>query len=631
MKATAGLLKSIVNILVVSALLFVVSAAAEAREVTLGATVFAPGTEAAKIRQDFEAMGVSQWAAAGVTSWESYIRWSGIETAPGVWDFSMYDAELETLRKNGVRWVPFLIAGPNYTTPKWFLETGEAQFYKCLEHDRDGGVQSLFNPALRKRVDEFIRKFAEHYRGTGAIESVLLGITGDYGEAIFPVMDVGHWTGDYHQHQGYWAGDPFARRSFREWLGKKYGDVGSLNGRWGTKFASLGEVEPFLPENRPSDAAWLDMITWYRESMEEWAEFWIATARKYFPEERIYLCTGGDGVPPHGSRFSRQVKIAARYGAGVRITNEGSDYAMNFTLTRWVASAGKFYKTYYGFEPASGVIPQAVVRRVYNVTASGADQLFEYSGNVIPSREWKGGWPEWLKSFQPVEAVTPVAIFVPETQLALNQDEWGGFYSAARALRELADFDFVDEGMAADGALDRYRVIYFPDGAVVDDAAGAALEAWVRGGGLLVGRELENVRLVSGAPLLPGFDGKSKKSDSLKKIVQPYGGGYVATHSLDMAALALMNKTFKIQEQMFFKACALDVKYPCLPEADGPNDGIFTTLTKRGLLMLNTTDAPYEREVRLHRESLAALGIPGPIPETLAVRLEPQSMKLIGF
>jgi hypothetical protein len=195
----------------------VFAVSAVAREVTLGVTVFAPSDPLEKIGRDFEAIGISNFAAAGVTSWESYIRWSGIQKAPGTWDFTGYDKEVEILKKNNLKWVPFLIAGSNYTTPPWFIDSADSLFYRCLEHDQDSGVQSIFNPALKPRVDEFIKRFADHYRPMGVIESVLLGITGDYGEAIYPVEDVGHWTGNYHQHAGFWVGDREAKASFSRW------------------------------------------------------------------------------------------------------------------------------------------------------------------------------------------------------------------------------------------------------------------------------------------------------------------------------------------------------------------------------------------------------------------------------
>jgi hypothetical protein len=599
------------------------------RQVTFGASNFEPGTGAAQIEQFFTGAGVAGWAAAGVTSWESYVRWKGVEPLPGQWDFSMYDKEVEALKRNNIKWVPFLIAGPNYTTPWWFLNSADALFYRCLEHGVDSGVQSLFNPAMRPHVEEFIKKFAEHYRADGAVESVLLGITGDYGEAIYPVMDVGHWTGAYHEHPGFWAGDREARASFSRWLSAKYGTVAALNTAWGAPLPSFEAAAPFLPEVKPSDAAWLDMMEWYRESMEEWAEFWISTARTYFPDTPVYLCTGGDGAARHGSRFGRQAKIAAKYGAGVRITNEGSDYAANFTLTHWVASACKFYKTYYGFEPASGVDEHGLVRRVYNVTASGARQLFEYSGNAW-SNGWRGGWPELVSKFAPVDSLTPVAVFIPETYLALHPDRLGGFYSTMRFWRDVADYDFVDETMAADGALAGYKVLLMSEGTVVGDAAGAAIAKWTRGGGLLVGKELDKSKLVSGAPLLPDFPVRSVRSLKIKEMAKPYGKGYAASYPAEAAQLMELTRKPDVARSVFFHSCTVAGWYPCLPEADGPADGVFTTLTRDGLLMLNTTDVPFAREVKLHGPTLKRLGIDG-APESVSASVPPQSFVLIKF
>ena len=46
-------------------------------------------------------------------------------------------------------------------------------------------------------------------------------------------------------------------------------------------------------------------------------------------------------APEHGSDFSAQAKLAAKYGAGIRITNESSSFAHNFRLTGrlWIQPA----------------------------------------------------------------------------------------------------------------------------------------------------------------------------------------------------------------------------------------------------------------------------------------------------
>src|SRR5678815_2183975 len=72
-------------------------------------------------------------------------------------------------------------------------------------------------------------------------------------------------------------------------------------------------------------------------------------------------------------------------GDSVRITNEASDYRLNFSITRWVASASRQYGAYFSYEPAGGVDPRGVVARIYNATASGAKGLHYYHGNLFDS------------------------------------------------------------------------------------------------------------------------------------------------------------------------------------------------------------------------------------------------------
>ena len=71
-------------------------------------------------------------------------------------------------------------------------------------------------------------EFAKRYGKSGVIETVLLGIQGDFGEAIYSVTG-GGWTfnmpGEYHNHAGYWCDDPYALASFRKAIADKYGSV----------------------------------------------------------------------------------------------------------------------------------------------------------------------------------------------------------------------------------------------------------------------------------------------------------------------------------------------------------------------------------------------------------------------
>ncbi len=80
--------------------------------------------------------------ALSVTSVESYVRWAGVEPEEGRWDWSKWDKQVATLKAAGLKWVPFLIAGPAYATPLWFQNGPHSHVSRCLEHDRDSKVQS---------------------------------------------------------------------------------------------------------------------------------------------------------------------------------------------------------------------------------------------------------------------------------------------------------------------------------------------------------------------------------------------------------------------------------------------------------------------------------------------------------
>jgi len=228
----------------------------------------------------------------GVTSVESYVTWQTVEEAGhGQWDWSRWDRQTEILRSAELKWGPFVILGPGYATPGWYRESDHSRPYVCLEHGQASKIQSLWNPELRPWIERFIQAFAERYRDSGIIESVLLGVSGTYGETLYPAGPADGWTyaipGQFHNHRGWWAGDPDAAESFRTYLRKRYGDVASLNRAWATHYADFDAVAPMLPDKAPSLQARSDMVEWYMDSMTEFAAFWVATARRHFPQTPI--------------------------------------------------------------------------------------------------------------------------------------------------------------------------------------------------------------------------------------------------------------------------------------------------------------------------------------------------------
>lgn len=453
------------------------------------------------------------YKSLGVTSIESYVTWETCEReSEGKWDWSRWDDQVRLLKENDLKWVPFLILGPAYSTPNWFRASDQHFPCRCLEHGTDSKIESLWNPNLPKWIERFIREFANRYRDQGVIESVLLGIQGDFGEAIYSVWG-GGWTfdipGEYHNHAGYWCDDPYALSSYRDFIRARYKSVGALNKAWGTSIQSLdevdfpgrkGELDAFQERVKAGEPGarrqWLDFVEWYRDSMTRWADWWIAVTRKYFPDTPIYLCTGGDAEPRHGSNFAEQCRVAAKHKAGVRITNEASNYATNFVITRWVASAGKHYGAYYGFEPAGAEDEFGIVARIYNATASGANQLHDYSPNVTQSRSRIEQQQKHIKYlFRVPTPIVPVALWYPNVAMTLR---WGGYLEKAAKLRDLTDYDYVDETMLRTGALSRYRVMVIIHGDVMETSDARLVADWVAKGGRLVVMDVSEFESVEG-------------------------------------------------------------------------------------------------------------------------------------
>jgi hypothetical protein len=463
----------------------------------------------------------------GVTSIQTYIFWNKVETERGVMDWSEYDADAALFKRHGLKWVPFIIAGPWYVTPEFVRSDPEIVMLRCLEHGRDSAIPSLWSPRLRDYVREYLSRFASHYLPQNVLESINLGITGDYGEAIYSV--IGNWPGEYHSHAGFWCGDSLAALDFRRAMKELYaGDIATLNQAWKACYESFDGLSPFLPSEARSLRARLELLRWYRDSMTGFAEFWLSAAREFFPGTEIYLCTGGDMSPEHGSDFSAQAKVAAKYGAGIRITNEASSFPQNFALTRLVGSAGRFYGAYFGHEPASAVTPVGMLGRLFNAATSGARQLFLYNTpELITGQEGKpavgdGGlyhlkYKDWQKTAAPI---IEVGLLYPTSSSTHVFKEYGTFRDLAAEVRRVLDFDFVDERMMQDGGPKNMTILIVIGADVLEDFTIQRIAAWVSGGGVLFVLGSRPTDWDSRTTTFDGLVGLTPESDEIQGITE---------------------------------------------------------------------------------------------------------------
>ncbi|HEY3341333.1 MAG TPA: family 14 glycosylhydrolase, partial [Anaerolineae bacterium] len=359
----------------------------------------------------------------GVTSVQIYTFWKDFEpSGRGQFDWRFYDREVELIQKAGLKYVPFILMGPKYAVPQWWLDDPKHAGLYCLEHHKYNPIESIWNPAFRVEISRVLQSFAAHYLPMNVLESIQPGICGDYGEAIMPVH--GNWPGDYHTHRGYWCAGEDAQASFIKWLTRKYQSAKALNAAWRSHYRALREVTPFMPHQTPSRTALFDMLDWYNDSMTEYSEFWLRECRAAFPQTSVYLCTGGSEEPEHASSFSSQARVAGKHGCGIRLTNEGNKFYDNFFITAYTESACNLYGAYMGLEPVGPITDKGVVARIFGSADYGNRQMFHYFTNLfeegVKPRPSTEGFKKYIPMIQERPMPETVGFFWPGYYAALN-------------------------------------------------------------------------------------------------------------------------------------------------------------------------------------------------------------------
>lgn len=532
------------------------------------------------------------YSALGATAMEMYVRWNFVEEKRGVYDFSAFDRFLDLFKKNHLKWLPLIIMGPTHTLPSWFKESPDYVPYRCLEHNQDNGVVSIWDPAMRKYVQGFLKAFAERYAPEmDHIQSVMVGISGVYGENLYPHDAYHDWTttnGDYHSHFGWWAGDPYAQADFRRHMRSRYDTIVDLNRAWGESFTSFDEVSPRKPDQCKTRRARFDFMDWYDNSMTDYLGFWLKTARKYMPTVGLQISSGGHGLPRVGADFSRVPKIAGKYHAGIRISNEGRIYTQNVAMTRWISSAARLYGAWLGHEPASlGVEPGSIVHRIFNARTSGSQELFVYPS----SPDAKAGYAAMAQNVHFLSKDRPlisVAYWIPRTHMmAVDEVDYLG---QQMALRNVVDFDVVDGTMIGDGALNRYKILIMGHGYVEDERVLRFVYKWVKSGGLLLRVGSDPLTTLDGDTRYDAqlFASQTRTGPSWSHAVR-IGKGYALRVPMPEYSDAAFEQA---AQSLLFSTEDLGTGHPSPLHITSGMSGVYASLMQSGVLILNTNESP---------------------------------------
>ncbi len=447
----------------------------------------------------------------GVDVFQTYTPWITFEpNAPGELDWTETDKLDAICRKTGLKWQAFIMFNPFYATPKWYRNSGEDVPHRCVEHNKDCDIRSIWTPGLEKHIERVLSAMINRYQNRPELESIMFGVSGDFGESLYPAGAAGWWSEKYHNHGGFWCAEEPAVKSFCNWLQKNYKTAAALNRSWGTSYTDINDVRFELPNEDMSDVRWLDQAEWYRGEMTNWCETWFKIARKYArPDLPLYLCTGGGDSVLVGFDITGQARLCAKYGVYLRLTSEGSFYPVNFMGTRQLTTAAKLYGIHSGLEPANEVTERGISARIFGAAAAGCNHIHYYEGQLasfrtveqIPSRT-----KEWLREKDHLLQKDPyvnVAAFYPRIDALCKRQMDTVSINRYNGLRDYIDFDIVDDNLAKDGKLDRYRYILLGPCETMDRKAHSQLLRWVREGGILIASEQESFRVWSQFSAVP--------------------------------------------------------------------------------------------------------------------------------
>lgn len=587
------------------------------------------------------------------------------ETAPGQWDWTHADAELAACRRAGLKWQYF----PHFHwAPAWYRQSDK--FVPCtgLRSARRLPCISLWSPDILPWYEHGYAALAQHYgSGADAVAAIYLGIYGDFGETIFPMG----WHPDELKRFGesgtgtpdFWCGDDFARLDFGRFARQKYGRISRLNATWGTRFASFEALDypalaysketPPPPLTTPQQRRyWLDFLAWYYGSMTHFTEQVCAVARRHFPQSLLSLPVGGGGENVLFAQDTTALpRIAKKYDVHIRSTHGGyKPFATNYgVMLKRIATPCKFYGVPHWLEPPGTITPEAEVSRFMEALSCGNWAFWDWGNNPIGAQDV---FREYTNFFTQEKPVVDVALFFPTTDHRLNPqtDYPPRLAGMAADLRDVMDYDMVDEELMADGALNRYRVLIWLEGTYSEAATLTRIKQWVEHGGTLLWCGNDPMQTVEGdtkagrdllglaAPdpltsanmltLTPATGGKLalflRHLNALKEPIasgtarllskravvlataegQPvtwavhHGKGWVVAWAGGPETDQTRHTFYELARDVVYNLSKLDATKADAPELDNAWDGVYATLLANNeVILLNASDQPHTKTV----------------------------------
>ena len=322
------------------------------------------------------------------------------------------------------------------------------------------------------------------------------------------------------------AADEYAIKAFQTAMEKKYGDIAKLNLAWGTTLTSFNEVRPPKEISRkefkptlaafPSAAGQAALARFHhvvspgdhrlRRAVVEDGSQVLPRVESAHQAGRQ---RGGVNPLPWGTYCPGYARMAKGYGIVIQPADcQGAVFA-----DKWMGTAYQFYGVTESTEPATALDQKAFVRRMFSDASAGAKQFFTY--------EFEQHVPDIHKYIHLITGKpgeTEVAVYCPTTLYRLGAN-LGYTIQASNEMRDVCEYDVLDEALILDGALTprRYKALVIYQAEVVDSPVLEKFAGFQRAGGRVIVVGSTPIKDVAGHEMGGQFQDRTSRSAQRSK------------------------------------------------------------------------------------------------------------------
>jgi len=513
----------------------------------------------------------------GLWAYEDYLAWGAIEPVEGQWDWSHHETVYDRLHNAGLVYIPYIWC---HIPPVWLRDDPRATLMTNIRDGKKCFMLSIYDP----RTIEWYRHFytALHKQFGDRLEEVYACLLGPYGEGNYPLpyVDFVVKVGDCADSQ-YWCGDAYALPLFQKAMRRQYRSIAALNHAWGASFKGFSDVSfpeelhaetiPDFTKKPPRDRQrWLDFIHWYHQALIDFSAKSIDVVASIFGRERVATKPGGNCGHMNPVSWGTYNPGFAKMAGKKRIAMQSADSRGAYWADKWTSTAYAYYGVPYRTEAAGGLDPDAFALRTFTDASCGATTLFTYE-----LEKHLAAATESLPLFTGERGQTDIALLAPTTVYYLNGAIMPAVDMGMR-LRDLFDYDVLDELLVNDGALNTYRVLIATHCNVIDPKTLAKIRPWVKRGGVLLWAADKPVETIDG--------NASNWLNDASPAGMHLGKG-------------LVFRTGESFETLREAAAAVASRFTKMPYADGVMDDVWTTVRAHELLLFHRGENPIEKKL----------------------------------